>query len=371
MPKSVDLVTSFRGYTDEQFATESKRSLVTNQDFDWTGAHSVKVFKLSTGNMNDYNRAATGGGSWSLYGNIEELNAGAEEFTLTKDRSFIFNVDKLDTDETAGQLAAASALARQNREKVVPEVDAYTYAVMCAGAGTVAAAALTSSNIYDKIVEANQILDDAKVPETGRVLIVTPATHVLMKKCSDITMNTDIGNDMRLKGVIANLDGLNVQKIISAELPAGFGFMIAHPCATVAPQKLEDFNVHNDTIYSSGSVVTGRVAYGAFVLDNKKMALYVMYTTANGLKVTSEAGSTSGKTKITVDVAKASGNSYVYKTASSVDMPLTLDVLSSGWTSWDGSADITATTGHDIVIAEIDSNNKCIKAGKATVTSKA
>ena len=53
------------------------------------------------------------------------LDATTEEFTLTKDRSFTFAIDKLDTDETAQQLAAASALARQNREVVIPEVDTH------------------------------------------------------------------------------------------------------------------------------------------------------------------------------------------------------------------------------------------------------
>lgn len=49
------------------------------------------------------------------------------EFTLRKDRSFIFNIDKLDQDETAEQVQAATALARQNRQEVIPEVDMYTY----------------------------------------------------------------------------------------------------------------------------------------------------------------------------------------------------------------------------------------------------
>lgn len=47
------------------------------------------------------------------------------EFTLRKDRSFIFNIDKLDQDETAEQVQAATALARQNRQEVIPEVDMY------------------------------------------------------------------------------------------------------------------------------------------------------------------------------------------------------------------------------------------------------
>ena len=49
---TIDLVTKFQPYTDEQFAAESKLSMLTNQDFNWTGAHTVKVYKVSTSAMN-------------------------------------------------------------------------------------------------------------------------------------------------------------------------------------------------------------------------------------------------------------------------------------------------------------------------------
>lgn len=177
-------------------------------------------------------------------------------------------------------MQAASALARQNREVVIPEIDSYTYGVMTAGAGTKAAAkALAAASIYDDILDASKALDDAEIPETGRVLIVSPAVYQLMKKSDDIVLNTDVGEDMRLRGVIANLDGAKIVKVPANRLPEKFGFMLCHPSATVAPVKLEDYNIHQDTIYSSGAVVTGRICYGAFVLDNKKKGIYYQATT--------------------------------------------------------------------------------------------
>ena len=206
---SISLATKFAPYTDEQFKAESKLSLITNKEFDWTGAHTVKVYKVSTATMNDYGRTGPAEGNWSRYGSIADLGATTEEFTLKKDRSFIFNVDKLDTDETAQQVQAASALARQNREVIIPEIDSYVYGVMAAGAGTKATAkALAATSIYADILDASKALDDAEIPETSRVLIVSPATYQLMKKADDIILNTEIGEDMRLHGVIANLDGV-------------------------------------------------------------------------------------------------------------------------------------------------------------------
>ncbi|NLI20322.1 MAG: hypothetical protein GX418_02055 [Clostridiales bacterium] len=272
---AIELVTKYLPYTDEIFATESKKSLLTNQDFAWDGASTIKVYKASTSSMNDYGRSGPATGNWSRYGAIAGLDATTEDMTLTRDRSFTFAIDKLDEDETAGQLSAASALARQLRQVVVPEVDAWVYAQMCTNAGTKPTAlALTATNLYGEIIKGTNALDNAEAPDTGRVLLVTPDTYLLMKQSKDIVLECDIGADMRLRGVIGNLDGMMVIRVPAGRLPAKFGFLIAHPVATVAPTKLADYRVHTDPPGISGSLVEGRINYDAFVLDNKADALY-------------------------------------------------------------------------------------------------
>lgn len=279
---AIELATVFAPYTDEIFSQESKRALVTCNDFDWTGAHSVKVWKISTAAMQDYARnrgadayeAGADPVSVSRYGELIDLSAQTEEMVLKKDRSFIFNVDKLDTDETAAQLEAGKALARQLRTVVVPEVDAYTYQKMTAGAGTVEDGEYTPANLYQEILKASETLDEAEVPETDRVLLVSASTYATLKGLA-VFDHTDIGADLRRLGVVGMLDGAVVVKVPSAKLPAGVVFILCHPSATVAPVKLEDYNVHESTPLSSGSIVTGRVCYDCFVLDNKKAGIYV------------------------------------------------------------------------------------------------
>ena len=279
---SVELTTIYAPKTDELFAAESKISLLTNTDYDWTGAHTVKVWKISTSEMNDYSRNRVKGqsevASVSRYGELIDLNAQTEEMTLKKDRSFIFNIDKIDMDETAQQLAAETALARQLREVVIPEVDKYNYGVMAAGAGrTVVGDTTTPANIYSLVLAGSEFLDDNEVPETERALVVVPSIYTMLKQ-SDIFDKTDVGAEMRARGVVATLDGMNVIKIPSKRMPANFGFMIAHPSATTAPVKLEDYGMHENTPLSSGTIVTGRICYDAFVLDNKKKGIYVYKT---------------------------------------------------------------------------------------------
>lgn len=275
---SIELIKKYSPKVDEAFAAESKLSLLTNTNYDWSGARSVLVYRFTTAEMNDYTRNIEPGGdntdeSLSRYGKIYDLSSQTQEMLLTKDRSFIFNIDKLDENESA--LRAAEALARQIREVVIPEVDTYTYAKMVAGAGTTAAAeALTEDNIYDAIVAGSEVMDDAQVPDTERAIVVTPAVYRLMKKSPDITLDCDIAQEQRARGVIAMVDGMEVVKVPAVRLPENFGFMIAHPCATCAPVKLADYGEHRDTVLGSGTLVTGRICYDAFVLENKAKAIY-------------------------------------------------------------------------------------------------
>ena len=271
---AIELATQFLPYVDEQFKAESKRQVITNNDFEFTGAHSVKVYKVTTSAMNDYDRNGTGT-NHSRYGQIQGLDATTEEFTLKKDRSFTFALDKLDVDETKAALQAAAALARQLREVVIPEVDTYVYGKVVAGAGTTETGALTDKNVYDAILKATEVLDTAEVPETDRVLLVTPDTYTIMKKNASIVMATDVGQDMRKLGVIGMLDGATIIKVLKIRLPEDVDFVLIHPSATVAPVKLEDYKIHQDPPGISGNLVEGRIAYDAFVLENKTKGIYV------------------------------------------------------------------------------------------------
>lgn len=79
---AIELAEKYLPYVDEIFTTESKTYLVTNQDFTFEGAHSVKIYKISTGQMNNYGRnyfTDSQNKRWSHYGEIETLDATTGE----------------------------------------------------------------------------------------------------------------------------------------------------------------------------------------------------------------------------------------------------------------------------------------------------
>ena len=89
------------------------------------------------------------------------------------------------------------------------------------------------------------------------------------------------------------------------------------------------------------------------------------------LTLASVAGTSAGKTAITVSgYTLKSGESWKYKTAATVALPDQGDDLSSGWTAWNGTDEITASTGNDLAVAAVDASTKCVGTGKVTVVSK-
>lgn len=268
---SIDYAKQYSGVIDERFTETSKADSFVNQDFSFVGAKTVSVQTVGVATMNDYTRSGAG----SRYGSIEDLTVASQEMTMRKDRSFTFAIDKMDNDETKRALEAGKALKRQMDEVVTPEIDAYRFAEMVKGAKNTKVEALTAVNIYDMITEATEKLDEEKVPAVGRQIAVNPATFKLMKQSSDIVMNTEIGQELRKKGIIAEIDGMYITKVTSKTLGTDVGFIIAHPSATTAPIKLAEYKVHTDAPGISGELVEGRFYYDAFVLNNKKAAIYV------------------------------------------------------------------------------------------------
>ena len=116
--------------------------------------------------------------------------------------------------------------------------------------------------------------------------------------------------------------------------------------------------------------------FTAEAMDNTgtKLVILEQIPQSGVLTITSAAGSTNGKTALTVTNTLGTGETYAYKTAVSLDMPAYLDAATVGaaagnYTSWNGTDEITATTGNKLLLVVLKSN-KVIKAGICTVTSK-
>lgn len=274
---AINLVTKFSPLVDEKFTAESKTSIVTNKDYDFIGTHSLKIYSVGVAEMNDYGRNTDG---TARYGTVKDLATETQEVSMEKDRSFTFAIDKMDEDETLGALNAGSALARQLREVVIPEVDKYTYEKMATGAGTTKEETITKETAYTAILAGTETFDEKMIPTEGRVVTTQPKFYSLLKQDKNAVLETEIGQNMRIKGVIANMDGVTIQKVPSTMLPENTNFILSHKVATTQAIKLAEYKIHTDVVGVSGAVVEGRIYYTAFIRNNKKGAIYLSKTPA-------------------------------------------------------------------------------------------
>ncbi|MGV3051472.1 N4-gp56 family major capsid protein [Streptococcus hyovaginalis] len=271
----VNYAAKFDNKVDERFAKEALSTGIINQDFDFTGVDTVKVYSVPTSKMNDYTTSGT-----NRYGTAEELGNTVQTMVLKKDRSFTFTIDKKSEQDTNGVMEAGKALARQLSEVVIPEVDAYRFATIVAGADVdnVVTGAITKDNAYEAILDGQVKLTDAFIPVQGRILHVSPAFYKAIKLDPTFVKNSDLGQEITIKGQVGAIDGLPVVLTPTSRLPENVAFVIAHPVATTSPVKLEDYKIHDNPPGINGKLVEGRIRYDAFVLDNKKKAIYVHKT---------------------------------------------------------------------------------------------
>ena len=123
---------------------------------------------------------------------------------------------------------------------------------------------------------------------------------------------------------------------------------------------------------TSSLTITGHVSINA--QSEVPMVFYSSEgSSLKSLYLTSFAGSASGKTDITVSGATpASGQSYKYILGSAPASVTYEQVLTDGWTAWNGSDAISATTGQIITVAFVTTiNNKAQAVGSVMVTAKA
>ena len=93
--------------------------------------------------------------------------------------------------------------------------------------------------------------------------------------------------------------------------------------------------------------------------------------TLGALTVTSEEGSETGATKITVNPQLASINGvYKYKTNASAETAVTYGMDVKTWTRWDGVSEIETTNGYHVTVVEADENFKAVRSGDVVAAVK-
>lgn len=359
---SVNLATKYSGIVDEKIRNGVLSTPGVNNDYDFIGARSVKVYSFSPVAMNDYQTSGS-----NRYGSPSELGATLQEMTMSQAKSFTFTIDKINAvDSPEGVRDAGKALARQISQAVIPMLDTYRFGKIVAGAGATAYAAVTKSNAYEKFIDANNAISDKDVPIGGRVAFCSPAFLGFLKQDSSFVKGSDLGQKALFNGQVGEVDGVAIIQVPATRLPAGLAFVITNPAACCAPVKLEDYKLHDDAPGIAGVLVEGLIYHDAFVLNGQKDGIAAHYGALGALTFTGTAGA-SGKTAIAVTGLNGCVD-YYYKVGSSAVTPPTLGAGTSGYTKLAGLTDtITPGSGNThCVVCGVDGNGKVIATSADT-----
>lgn len=270
---AVNLASKYSGKVDERFKLKSLTEAAVHQEYEWNGVNAVNVYSIATSAMGNYARTGA-----NRYGTPAELDDTVANYTLSRDRAFTFSIDKGNREDSQMVREAGKALARQNDEVVVPEIDVYrlTKWVAAAGAnsGRPTATNITASNAYSSFLTATEYLDENKVPTEGRICFATPKFYNFLKLDPTFLKASDIGQKMLINGQVGEVDGVKIIKVPSSYFPAKTPFVITHKSVMCAPKKLQEYKIHENPPGINGNLVEGRIYYDAFVLDAKKKGVY-------------------------------------------------------------------------------------------------
>ncbi len=271
---AVNYAEKYSNVVDERFTQQSITSQAVNSNYDWDGTSTVKVYSVGTSELNDYKKTGT-----NRYGEPDELGNGVQEMLLTQDKAFTFTIDRASYTDTQMVMEAGKALKREIDEVIVPFVDAYRLSVIVENAGATVTGAITKENAYEAFLDGVIALNAAKVPKQGRIAYVSPVFYKAIRLDENFIKPSEIAQNMLITGSLGMIEGVQLIDGVGL-LPEGTNFVITHSIATTAVSKLQDYNLHENPPGINGWLVEGRVRFDAFVLNNKKGAIYAHKTTA-------------------------------------------------------------------------------------------
>jgi hypothetical protein len=273
---AINLHTKYAKAVEERFHKDSltDSSFSKKIDEQFVGVKTVIVTEVNTAPMNDYTRSGA-----NRYGTPEELGDTTHEYTMTKDRSFTYTIDKGNNAEQQYLKNAGASLKRQMKEVVTPEIDKHRFSVWASGAGLKkTGVSVTKSNVYPTLLDAVEAMDNALVPEEGRTLYASTAFYKMLLQCDEYIRLDKTGDTALVKGKVGEILNMDVKKVPSTYLPEGVLFMIVLKDSAYGPVKLHEYQIHKDPPGISGHLVEGRFIYDAFVNETKKNGIYVATT---------------------------------------------------------------------------------------------
>lgn len=268
----------------EGLAFSELYSTPNNQNIRFINAKTIQIPRITVGGFVDVDRDVVG--SYT-----RRADNDFETKTIEHDREFRTLVDPQDIDESNVALSIANVTRVFNDEQKIPEMDKYIasklYSEYVEFGGNVDQTALTVENILNVFDDMMEKMDEAEVPQEGRILYATPATKKLLKQAQDIQRKLDVtGASGTVNRSVYSLDDVNVKTVPSSRMKTLYNFtdgavadagaeqinlILIHPAVVITPQKYEFVSLDQPSAATGGKYLYYERKYWDGFLIEKKL----------------------------------------------------------------------------------------------------
>lgn len=298
MPNTINYAQSFLPYLVQMYEADMRSYGLTlsNPQVQWVNARTINIPNMVLSGYKDHER----GGLFNQ-GSVKNTYT---PYTLNHDRDIEFRFDAMDVDETNLAVSVANIQSTFEKEQAIPEKDSYRFSKLYADfetlGGTVDTEALTVANALEKFDSWMEAMDDAGVPEEGRILYVTPAAYKIFKEAEGLTrimkVNAESANTP-VNRKIWDLDDVEIVKVPKARFKTAYDF--SDGCVPAADAKqINAILVHPDSVVARDRYeyikmfAPGSDAYTGddWVYQNRNYGdLFVLEARLGGIAINAEA----------------------------------------------------------------------------------
>lgn len=280
-----DYAESFTGLLQQKYAKElcSDALAQSNQQVKFLNAQTIKLPRITVSGYKDHTRTP-GFNSGSLSNDWEPKK-------LTHDRDIEFFVDPMDIDETNLTLSVANIQNAFETEQAIPEKDSYRFSKLHAEltnyGGRIDTTVINAAIFLEQFDVEMALMDEASVPEEGRMLYVTPTMNKIVKEAEGLQRVLTVNTPSTINRKVHSLDDVKIRMVPSARMKTKYDFtdgcvatedakqinwILIHPSCVVARDKysyIKLFTPGTDSRTADGYLYQNRCYGDLFLLERK------------------------------------------------------------------------------------------------------
>ena len=257
----------------------------SNQGVTFINAQTIKLPRMSVSGYKDHTRTPGF--------NAGTLSNDWEAKKLAHDRDIEIFIDPMDIDETNLTLSVANIQHTFETEQAIPEKDSYRFSKLFSElttySGRIDHTVITAANFLEAFDEEMARMDEASVPEEGRILYVTPAMNKTIKEAEGLQRVMTVTSPSTVNRSVHSLDDVTIKMVPSSRMKTVYdftdgckpgsaakqiNFILIHPTCVVARDKysyIKLFTPGTDSRTADGYIYQNR-NYGDLFLLEKKVA---------------------------------------------------------------------------------------------------